>query len=132
MSNHHRNWRLYAVRSQRTAQALFEKNVLVGGRSKRAVVTTTAGDGCNDARTRCDRRPGALRAVGNAVIDGPRLRFAVGGTVFRAADHYPYAAERADRGLARRVAASAAPVTGRLRDLDGSLSAYSSPKCEVT
>lgn len=108
-NNYYRDWRLYAVRSQRAAQVLFENNVLSGGRSRRATVTTPSDDGCNDARTRCDRRPGALWAVGNVVIGGPRLTFAAGGTVFRAADHYPYAPERADEGLARRVAASAGP-----------------------
>jgi pectate lyase len=108
-NNYYRDWELYAVRSQRGAQVYFERNVLAGGRSIKATLTTPA-QACNDTGTLCDTRPGALVAVENATIAGPNLRYDVGGSVFRPADTYAYTAEHPDAALAQRIADGAGPL----------------------
>ena len=109
-NNYYRDWRLYAVRSERAAQVLFERNVLAAGRSVKATQIQPSDDGCNDAGTRCDSRPGALLALENATIAGPALRVEQGGTVFRASDYYTYTAEQPDAQLAERIASGAGPT----------------------
>lgn len=109
-NNYYRDWDQYAVRSQRAAQVFFERNVLAGGGSIKATLTAPSGDGCNDAGTRCDSRPGALSAVENVTISGPQLRYEQGGSVFRPADSYVYTADRPDAALAERISGGAGPL----------------------
>jgi pectate lyase len=109
-NNYYRDWRLYAVRSERTAQVYFERNVLAPGRSPKATQTSPSGNGCNDSGTHCDSRPGSLVLVENVSIAGPTLRYEQGGSVFRPADSYAYTAEPANAALAERIAAGAGPL----------------------
>jgi pectate lyase len=108
--NYYRDWRLYGVRADRLAQMYLEDNIFDAGRSRKAAYINTGGDGCNDAKTRCDNRPGSIKAVGNLLQN--RARIATGAdtaAVFDPHSIYPYTAEPATARLATEIASHAGP-----------------------
>lgn len=108
-NNVYEDWRLYAVRSQRQAQVLLERNVFLAGRSTRATSDQPGGNGCNDAGTRCDNSPGLLRAIENLTLGGAVIEELSPGDVFDPADEYEYVAEPAVPALTDEVRAGAGP-----------------------
>lgn len=111
-NNYFLDWKNYAVRSQRDAQVYLENNVFVGGRSQKAAVTTAVGDGCNDAHTRCDTRPGLLVAVGNSVQNA-KISQERPSLVFRPSAAYRYTPSSADAVLVRSLLATVGPASAR-------------------
>ena len=103
------DWRLYAVRSQRGAEVLLERNVFVAGRSTRATSARPSDDGCNDDGTRCDDTPGWLRATENLTLGGAVIEESSPEVVFDPADEYDYVAEPALPALTDEVRAGAGP-----------------------
>lgn len=109
-NNYYLDWQLYAVRAERNGQMVLENNIFQPGPSIRGSLVTPAGDGCNDKRTRCDDRPGLLRATGNLAEAGTKLLTSNPSAVFDPHKDYPYQAQPADAALRARIVAQAGPV----------------------
>jgi pectate lyase len=108
-NNYFLDWRLYGVRSERTAQVYLQNNVFAAGANRRAAIATPHGTGCNDAKTRCDDRPGFLKAVGNLLLGGAVITDNTPQDVFDPSKFYRYTAEPATQALSDRIAAQVGP-----------------------
>lgn len=108
-NNYYLDWDQYAVRSQRDAEVYLEDNLFVGERSDRTVRTNPSGNGCNDAETRCDDRPGTLREEGNLVENARRIRETAPQSVFDPSDFYEYQSQPGTESLAASVRRGAGP-----------------------
>jgi pectate lyase len=106
-NNFMRDWKLFGVRVERTGQVYLENNVMEAGRNRRAALTTARGNGCNDAKTRCDNRAGYLRAVGNLTQNGAVIRTNGPQLVFAPAALYSYQAVPATPVLATEITSGA-------------------------
>jgi pectate lyase len=109
--NYYLDWKTYAVRSQRAAQLYLQNNVFAAGDNRRASITTTGGDGCNDQKTHCDDRPGDLKAVGNLLLGNAKIKQNAPTAVVAPSSFYRYTAEAATTALAGRIAAGVGPVS---------------------
>ncbi|MEO7837188.1 MAG: polysaccharide lyase family 1 protein [Acidimicrobiales bacterium] len=106
-NNYLLGWRQYGARSERNAQLVLENNVFSTDNNKPATLVKPAGDGCNDAKTRCDKRPGFIKLTGNLTLAGPAPKASQPDQVFDPARYYPYRAEPASAPLAAEISAGA-------------------------
>lgn len=103
-------WTNYGVRSERGAQVYVENNVFQPETSLYGTRITPSGDGCNDAKTRCDDRPGYLLAVGNYEVSRTKLLTNSPELVFQPAVAYKYQADVAGETLRKAVMTGAGPA----------------------
>lgn len=108
-NNYYLGWRLYGVRSERVGQMFVQNNVFAAGANTRASLVTPHGKGCNDTGTRCDDRPGYLKAVGNLLLNHAVLKDSEPQNVFDPAKSYRFTAEPATPALAARIQAGVGP-----------------------
>jgi len=106
-NNYLLDWQQYGARSERNAQLVLENNVFSTGNDKPSTRAKPAGDGCNDAKTRCDDRPGFIKLVGNLTVSGPPPEASEPDQVFDPARYYLYTPEPASTALAAEIAAGA-------------------------
>jgi pectate lyase len=100
-------WQTYGMRSERNAQLYSEANIFQAGTNRAATKVTPGGDGCNDAKTRCDDAPGFLKSVGDLALNGARITTSQPDNVFDPHQSYPYRADPAGDPLQQAVTGQA-------------------------
>ena len=105
-------WLVGGVRSERLAQIYLENNVFLAGSAPKATMIHP-GQGCNDAGTLCDSRPGYLLDTGNMFLGKTKTESTGPGHMFDPASAYAYTALPASTALAGVIAGGAgANATG--------------------